>query len=103
MKKQNDQIAFTREQGQRANKLFSAIVLTALDDAISEQSRNGDGQGRIARWARSKDGQAVLSCAGIDPNERVGEGMVRFVANGQRSSASLARQSSQQNYMAVPI
>lgn len=102
MNKQNDQIAFTREQGQRANKLFSAIVLTALDDAISHQIRNGDGQDKIARWARSQDGQAVLSCAGIDPNERVVQGMVRFVANGQRTSASLARHVSKHDLGTAP-
>ena len=32
-----DATAFNFEQGQRARKLFAAVVLAALDDAISER------------------------------------------------------------------
>src|SRR6056297_2828372 len=65
-----DGTAFNFEQGQRARKLFAAVVLAALDDAIADDKKYGNGPEQIARWARSRDGREVLSCAGIDPNER---------------------------------
>ncbi len=83
--------AFNIEQGERANKLFSAVVLAALDDAIAQNKRHGNGCEQIARWARSRDGRVVLSCAGIDPNERVVKGLMDFVGNGVRTSAALSR------------
>jgi hypothetical protein len=49
-------------------------VLAALDDAIADDKKYGNGPEQIARWARSRDGREVLSCAGIDPNERVVKG-----------------------------
>ena len=65
-----DGTAFNNEQGNRARKLFAAVVLAALDDAIADDKKYGNGPEQIARWARSRDGREVLSCAGIDPNER---------------------------------
>ena len=64
-----DGTAFNHEQGNRARKLFAAVVLAALDDAIADDKKFGNGPDQIARWARSRDGREVLSCAGIDPNE----------------------------------
>ena len=69
-----DASAFNTEQGNRARKLFAAVVLAALDDAIADDRKYGNGPEQIARWARSRDGREVLSCAGIDPNERVVSG-----------------------------
>ena len=51
-----DRKAFTNEQGDRARKLFSAVVLAALDDAIEDDKRYGNGPEQIARWARSSNG-----------------------------------------------
>ena len=65
-----DELAFTNDQGARAQKLFAAVVLAALDDAIADDKKYGNGPDVIARWARSRDGREVLMCAGIDPNER---------------------------------
>ena len=81
--------SFTNDQGARARKLFAAVVLAALDDAIMDQRKNGSGVENIARWARSKDGREVLSCAGIDPNERTVAGMMSFVGRGVRTSVAL--------------
>ena len=67
-----DGTAYNNEQGNRARKLFAAVVLAALDDAIADDKKYGNGPEQIARWARSRDGREVLSCAGIDPNERCG-------------------------------
>jgi hypothetical protein len=90
-----DGTAFTQEQGQRARKLFAAVVLAALDDAISDDKKYGNGPEQIARWARSRDGREVLSCAGIDPNERVVKGLMEFVARGVRTSVALSREESE--------
>ena len=47
-----DGSAFNYEQGQRARKLFAAVVLAALDDAIADDKKYGNGPEQIARWAR---------------------------------------------------
>ena len=89
-----DGTAFNYEQGQRARKLFAAVVLAALDDAIADDKKYGNGPEQIARWARSRDGREVLSCAGIDPNERVVKGLMEFVSKGVRTSVALSRAAS---------
>ena len=90
-----DASAFNTEQGNRARKLFAAVVLAALDDAIADDRKYGNGPEQIARWARSRDGREVLSCAGNDPNERVVSGLMEFVAKGVRTSVALSREESE--------
>ena len=90
-----DGTAFNNEQGNRARKLFAAVVLAALDDAIADDKKYGNGPEQIARWARSRDGREVLSCAGIDPNERVVGGLMEFVGKGVRNSVALSREESE--------
>jgi hypothetical protein len=96
-----DGTAFTHEQGSRARKLFAAVVLAALDDAIADDKKYGNGPEQIARWARSRDGREVLTCAGIDPNERVVEGLMKFVSNGVRTSVALSREESERRNAAA--
>jgi len=96
-----DGTAFTHEQGARARKLFAAVVLAALDDAIADDKKYGNGPEQIARWARSRDGREVLSCAGIDPNERVVSGLMDFVAKGVRTSVALSREESERRNAAA--
>ena len=79
----------------RAWRIFAAVVLAALDDAIADDKKYGNGPEQIARWARSRDGREVLSCAGIDPNERVVKGLMDFVAKGVRTSVALSREESE--------
>jgi len=96
-----DGTAFNNEQGNRARKLFAAVVLAALDDAIADDKKYGNGPEQIARWARSRDGREVLSCAGIDPNERVVEGLMDFfVGKGVRTSVALSREESERRHAA---
>ena len=38
-----DGTAFNNEQGNRARKLFAAVVLAALDDAIADDKKYGNG------------------------------------------------------------
>ena len=90
-----DDTAFNHEQGSRARKLFAAVVLAALDDAIVDHKKYGNGPEVIARWARSRDGREVLTCAGIDPNERVVDGLKAFVSRGIRTSVALSREESE--------
>ncbi len=47
-----DAVAYTNDQGARAQKLFAAVVLAALDDAIADDKKYGNGPEVIARWAR---------------------------------------------------
>lgn len=96
-----DGTAFNNEQGNRARKLFAAVVLAALDDAIADDKKYGNGPEQIARWARSRDGREVLSCAGIDPNERVVEGLMEFVGKGVRTSVALSREESERRNAAL--
>ena len=95
-----DGTAFNHEQGNRARKLFAAVVLAALDDAIADDKKYGNGPEQIARWARSRDGREVLSCAGIDPNERVVQGLMDFVGKGVRTSVALSREESERRHAA---
>lgn len=89
--------SFTHEQGVRARKLFAAVVLAALDDAIRDEKKYGPGHGAegIARWARSRDGSDVLTNAGIEVNERSINGMVEFVKRGVRVSSALTLKDSE--------
>ena len=101
MKDSVDTTAFNSEQGNRARKLLLAVVLAALDDAIADDRKYGNGPEQIARWARSRDGREVLSCAGIDPNERVVDGLMEFVAKGIRTSVALSREESERRNAAM--
>ena len=96
-----DTTAFNSEQGNRARKLFAAVVLAALDDAIADNKKYGNGAEQITRWARSRDGREVLMCAGIDPNERCIRGMVEFVNRGIRTSVALSREESERQAAAA--
>lgn len=87
-----NEITYLVEQGVRSRKLFSAVVLAALDDAITDNRRFGNGVESIARWARSRDGKEVLSCAGIDPSERAVEGLMRYVEKGVRTSVAMPKE-----------
>ena len=100
MKEAIDSTAYNNEQGNRARKLFAAVVLAALDDAIADDKKYGNGPEQIARWARSRDGREVLTCAGIDPNERVVQGLMKVVAAGVRTSVALSREESERRHAA---
>ena len=69
-----------------------------VDDAIADDKKYGNGPDQIARWAHSRDGREVLSCAGIDPNERVVKGLMEFVAKGVRTSVALSREESERRH-----
>ena len=62
-----DATAFNSEQGNRARKLFAAVVLAALDDAIADDRKYGNGPEQIARWARSRDGREFYLAQALIP------------------------------------
>ena len=78
-----------------------AVVLAALDDAIADDKKYGNGPEVIARWARSRDGREVLMCAGIDLNERTVKGMMDFVRRGVRTSVALESERQAQRFEAA--
>ena len=75
-------------------------MLAALDDAIADDRKYGNGQSKL-QDGRSRDGREVLSCACIETNERVVEGLMEFVAKGIRTSVALSREESERRNAAM--
>ena len=77
----------TDEQAARMRAMWSAVVLTSINEAIRHASRESKkNKGRALKtltlWANSRDGREVISLAGIDPDKRVTECMVAFAVKG---------------------
>ena len=77
----------TDEQAAPMRDMWSAVVLTSINDAIHHASRESKkNKGRALKtltlWANSRDGREVLSLAGINPDKRVTDCMVAFAAKG---------------------
>ena len=75
------------DQAARMRVMWSAVALTAINDAIhhaSRESKKNKGQAlkTLELWANSRDGREVLSLAGINPDKRTTECMVAFAAKG---------------------
>ena len=75
------------EQAARMRAMWSAVVLTSLNDAIRHtaiESKKDKGLAlkNLALWTNSRNGREVLSLAGIAPGKRTTEGMVAFAAKG---------------------
>ena len=75
------------DQAARMRVMWSAVVLTAINDAIhhtARESKKNKGQAlnSLALWANSRNGREVLSLAGINPDKRTTECMVAFAAKG---------------------
>lgn len=80
------------DEGRRCRKLWAAVVLAVLDDTITNQRRCGPEYAAriLTNWVRSRDGQKVLSCAGIEPNERALAGLLAFVERGIPTSRAFS-------------
>ena len=75
------------EQAARMRAMWSAVALTAINDAIRHTARESKkNKGRALKtlelWANSRNGREVLSLAGIDPDKRVTDGMIAFADKG---------------------
>ena len=59
-----DGTAFNNEQGNRSRKLFAAVVLAALDDAIADDKKYGNGPDKsLAGRALAMDAKCCLAQA----------------------------------------
>jgi hypothetical protein len=77
------------DQASRMRAMWSAVVLTAINDAIRHAARDkGRALNSLALWANSRNGREVLSLAGIDPSTRVTDCMVAFAAKGVPTTKS---------------
>ena len=79
------------EQATRTRAMWSAVVITAIDDAIRHAAREpkehkGRALKNMALWANSRNGRDVISMAGIDPDKRVTDCMVAFAAKGVKTT-----------------
>lgn len=83
-----EDIGMVNEQGSRCRKLFAAVVLAALDDAVKEQKEQGTGVESIEAWARTRDGKLILSNAGLELSERTIALLMDFVRRGIRPAAA---------------
>ena len=77
----------TDEQAARMRAMWSAVVLTSINEAIRHASREskknkGRALNNLTLWANSRNGREVLRMAGIDPDKRVTDSMVAFAAKG---------------------
>ena len=77
----------TDEQAARMRAMWSAVVLTSINEAIRHASRESKkNKGRALKtlelWANSRDGRDVLRMAGIDPDKLVTDCMVAFAVKG---------------------
>jgi len=72
-------------------RLFASVVLTALDDAITDCREGLDGARNIRLWANSRDGREVLMCAGIEHSPAVVACLSEFVERGVRTSTALVK------------
>jgi len=75
------------EQAIRTRAMWSAVVLTAINDAIRHTARESEKhKGRalntLTLWANSRDGRKVISLSGINPDKRVTDAMVAFAVKG---------------------
>jgi len=79
------------DQAARIRTMWSAVVLTSLNDAIchtaTEPKKNkGRALKTLTLWANSRDGREVLSLAGVDPDKCTTDGMLAFAAKGVKTT-----------------
>ena len=67
-----DGSAFNNEQGNRARKLFAAVVLAALDDAIADDKKSLSSSVSITSWIASGIGVGLIYSSGTKDNRAAG-------------------------------
>lgn len=83
---------YKHEQAFRMRRMFSAVVLSLLDEWIKEANKYGIGyaQTMCRLWANSEDGEIILNAAGIEPCSRTTEALEHFIIIGEPTSVALA-------------
>lgn len=91
MAKADDTLLFNQGVDSPERKLWAAVVLTALDDAIREVRKRGEDHAvkEFRNWVEGRDGREVLTNAGITPTSRATEGMIAFVRRGVPTSRAI--------------
>jgi len=84
------------DQAARMRAMWSAVVLTSLNDATrhtATESKKNKGRAlkTLTLWANSRDGREVLSPAGINPDKRTTECMLAFAAKGVPTTTRRAK------------
>ena len=79
------------EQAARMRAMWSAVVITAINDVIRHAAREpkkhkGLALNTLVLWANSRNGREVISMAGINPDKRVTDCMVSFAAKGVKTT-----------------
>jgi len=85
------------DQAARMRVMWSAVALTAINDAIrhtATESKKHKGRAlkTLALWANSRDGREVTSLAGINPDKRITDCMLAFAAKGVPTTMSRKRE-----------
>ena len=85
------------DQAALMRAMWSAVVLTSLNDATRHASRESKkNKGRALKtlelWANSRDGREVTSLAGINPDKRITDCMLAFAAKGVPTTMSRKRE-----------
>jgi len=88
------------DQAARMRTMWSAVVLTSLNDAIrhtATESKKHKGRAlkTLTLWANSRDGREVISLAGINPDKRVTDCMLAFAAKGAPTKQPRKRETDQ--------
>lgn len=95
-----DGTAFNAEQGNRARKLSQPSYWLLWTTRLPTTRNTAMARNKLPA-GRARDGREVLSCAGIDPNERVVSGLMDFVGKGVRTSVALSREESERRNAAA--
>ena len=87
----DERLLALEQHANAARKMWAAVVLAAVDDAIRDNRKTGKGTIYLRRWLSSRDGAEVLHNAGLDAGERVTAGLVAYVERGALTSGGLTR------------
>jgi len=82
------------DQAARMRAMWSAVVITAINDAREPSKHKGRALNNLALWANSRNGMDVISMAGINPDKRVTDCMVAFAAKGVPTKQPRKRETS---------
>ena len=95
--------SLSTDQGSRIRSLFASVVMAAIDDAIKDNKDGYDGTAQIRRWANSRDGKEVLTCAGIEPGNNVTSELEKIVGLGVPTFISFSNEESKRQTKQVEL
>lgn len=84
------------EQARRIRRLFCAVVMEAIDEAIAADVKHAQfgqmhvGRDKFVEWAQSEDGKYVMMLAGIEHDAVTIGNLIKFVDRGVRTAVALS-------------